>query len=71
MKPPLVVCGENSVWAFSLEATNKALQKADSPSNELSTTERLKAAAVFSVVLFDDVIDAHGWITVGHIEATA
>lgn len=71
MKPSLVVGRQDGVWASMLEAADEGLQAADSPSDELSTAEWLQAAVMLYVVLLDQIIDAHRWVAVCHIEPTA
>lgn len=69
MKPPLVVSRQDGICASLLEASYQRFQAADGASDELSAAERLQAAAVLLVVLLDQVVDAHGWVAVGHIES--
>ena len=70
MKPSLVIPGQDSIWASLLEAADEVLQAADSPTNELGTTEWLQTAVTLFVVLLDQVIDTYCWIAVCHIEST-
>lgn len=70
MKPPLVVSRQDGICASLLEASDQRLQAADGASDQLGAAERLQAAAVFQVVLLDEVVDAHGRVAVGHVEST-
>lgn len=71
VKPSLVVGGQDSIWASLLEAADEFLQTVNSASDELGAAEWLQAAVMLSVVLLDQVIDAHRWVAVCHIESTA
>lgn len=70
MKPSPVVSRQDSVCASLLEAADQRLQAAGGASDELGAAERLQAASVLQVVPLDEVIDAHGWVAVSHIEST-
>lgn len=71
MQPSLVVGGQHGVGAPLLEAADEGLQEADAAGDDLSAAERGQAAALLGVVLLDQVVDAHGGVTVGHVEPTA
>lgn len=70
MEPSHVVSRQDSVCTSLLEAADQRLQAADGASDELGTAERLQAAVMLQVVLLDEVIDAHSWVAVSHIEST-
>lgn len=70
VEPSLVVSRQDSVCTSLLEAADQRLQAADGASNELGTAERLQAAVILHVVLLDEVVDAHSWVAVSHIEST-
>lgn len=71
VKPPFVVGGQDSVRAPLLESVDEGLQLGHCPCNNLCTAEWLEVAVILFVVLKDQIVDAHGWIAVCHVEATA
>ena len=70
VKPSLIVDGQDSVWASTLKAANEGFKAVKCPSDELGAAECLQAAVVLSIVLQDQVVDAHSWVAVCHIEPT-
>lgn len=71
MKPPFVVGGQDGVRAALLEGANEGLQVGHCACNELCTAKWLQVAVILLVVLEDQIVDAHGWVAVCHIKATA
>lgn len=71
MKPPVVVEGQDGVRTSLLEAADEVFQAGNGSSDELGAAERLQAAAVHSVVVLDQVIDAHCRVAVSYVKTTA
>lgn len=71
MKPPLVVGGQNGIWASLLKAADEDLQTAHHPTNELCTSQLLQTAVMLYVVLLDQVIDAYCWVAICNVDPTA
>lgn len=71
MKPPFVVGGQDGVRAPMLESADEGLQLGHCQCNKLCTAEWLQVADILFVVLKDQIVDAHGWVAVCHVEATA
>lgn len=71
VKPPLVVGGQDGVWAPLLESADEGLQVSHCPCDKLWTAEWLQVAVALFVLLNNQIVDAHGWIAVGHVKATS
>lgn len=71
VKPPFVVGGQDGVRAPLLESADEGLQLGHCQCNKLCTAEWLQVADILFVVLKDQIVDAHGWVAVCHVEATA
>lgn len=71
MKPPLVVGGQNGIWASLLKVDDEDLQAGHHPTNKLGTAQLLQTAVMLYVVLLDQVIDAYCWVAICNVDPTA